>query len=107
MLSEPPSVLVNGCMRLAVHGNFENLLWEQLQSKRQRWDELPSIEQNELAIIISATSVPDFQNQCKMLFTEIDGVFSNYCCAMKNATDNAIDGLFTQLQTGEHKTVHE
>lgn len=60
----------------------------------------PSTEQNELAITISATSVPNFQNQCKMLFTELDGASSNYSCVMKNAMANALYGLFTQPRDG-------
>lgn len=78
---------------------FAKLL-QQLQSEKQRWNEFSSTEQNELAIIISATSVPNFQNQCKMLFTELDGASSNYGCVMKNAMANALYGLFTQPRDG-------
>lgn len=35
-----------------------------------------------------------------MLFPELDGAFSHYCCVMKNIADNAVYGLFTQLQDG-------
>lgn len=42
-------------MCLVVGDTFEQPLREQLQSKKQKWDELSSTDQNELAIILSAT----------------------------------------------------
>lgn len=102
VVSDVPSVLVNRetIPVSVVDDPFEKPLPQQLQSGKQRWNEFSSTEQNELAIIRSATSVPNFQNQCVLLITELDGAFSNYCCVMKNTLDNAVCGLFTQLQGG-------
>lgn len=97
----PHSVLVNReiiCVPVS-DDTFEKLL-QQLQSEKQRWNEFSGTEKYELAIIISATSVPNFQNQCKMLFTELDGASSNYGCVMKNTMANALYGLFTQPRDG-------
>lgn len=102
LLSDPPSVLVNRetiCVSV-FNDTFEKPLLQQLQGKKQRWDEFSSSKQSGLAITISATSVPDFQNQRKMLFTRLYGVFSNSCCVMKNTVESAVYDLFTQLQDG-------
>lgn len=109
MLSDPPSVLVNrGTTRASVvDDTFEKPLLHQLQSKKQRWDEFSSTEQNELAIIVSATSVPSFQNQCKMLFTELDGAFSSYCCVTKSTWIMLSVAYLHNYKMGEHKTAYE
>lgn len=61
---------------------------------------------------LSATSVPKFQNQRKTLFADLDGAFSNYCCAMKNTADKCclwfIDAI-TRRENTRHcmNEVHE
>lgn len=42
-------------MCLVVGDTFEQPFHEQLQSKKRKWDELSNTDQNELAIILSAT----------------------------------------------------
>jgi len=100
VLSDLPSVLGNRktvVVVSVVDDTSEKPLLQQLQHKKQKWDEFSSTEQNGMAIIVSATSVPNFQNRCKTLFTELDGAFSNYCCVMKNTIGNPVGALFAQL----------